>query len=92
MQRLSDQELLVLLNNIESDHAERKKPFEAVCAFAKDLPGHNQPGVLFIGANDDGTPSGMEITDQLLRSLAYMKTDGNIMPFPVFSEKLAFFN
>lgn len=94
MQRLSDQELLGLLNNIESDHAERKESFkgdapkkarQAVCAFANDLPAHNQPGVLFIGANDDGTPSGVEITDQLLRSLADMKTDGNIMPFPVFS-------
>jgi len=94
MQRLNDQELLDLLNDTESDRAERKESFkgevpkkarQAVCAFANDLPGHNQPGVLFIGAKDNGEPSGMEVTDELLRSLADMKTDGNILPLPVLS-------
>ena len=39
----------------------------------------NQPGILFIGAKDDGTPSGESITDELLRNLADMKIDGNIL-------------
>lgn len=94
MQRLTDQELLDLLNDTESDRAERKESFkgdvpkkarQAVCAFANDLPGHNQPGVLFIGATDHGEPSGLDVTDQLLLTLADMKTDGNILPLPVFS-------
>jgi ATP-dependent DNA helicase RecG len=94
MKRLNDDELLALLNDPESDRAERKRSFkgdtptkarQAVCAFANDLPNYNQPGILFIGANDDGTPSKEPITDALLRSLADMKTDGNILPLPVFS-------
>lgn len=94
MQRLTSGQLLQLLNDIESDRAERKETFkgdvpkkarQAVCAFANDLSGHNQPGVLFIGAKDNGQPSHLAITDQLLLSLADMKTDGNILPLPVLS-------
>ncbi|TYT74689.1 ATP-binding protein [Desulfobotulus mexicanus] len=94
MKRFSDQELLDLLNSLESDRVERKESFkgevpkkarQAVCAFANDLPNHNAPGILFIGAKDNGEPSGLEVTDQLLLSLADMKTDGNILPLPVLS-------
>jgi len=94
MKRLSDQELVALLGDIESDRAERKETFkgdvskkarQAICAFSNDLPNHNEPGVLFIGAKDNGEPSGVEVTDQLLLSLANMKTDGNILPLPVLS-------
>ncbi len=90
----SDNELLALLEDLESDRIERKQSFkgdvrkkarEAVCAFANDLPNHNQEGVLFIGANDDGTASQEPITDELLRALADMKTDGNILPLPALS-------
>ena len=35
-----------------------------------------------VGATDDGRPSGLAITDELLRQLADIKTDGNIMPPP----------
>jgi len=79
MHRLTDDELLALLNDTESDRAERKETFkgdvpkkarQAVCAFANDLPDHNKPGVLFIGASDAGEPSHFNITDQLLLSLA----------------------
>jgi hypothetical protein len=41
------------------------------------LPSHNQSGILFVGAKDNGEPSGLTITDQLLLSLADMKTDAN---------------
>lgn len=94
MEKLTEHELLALLNDVESDLAERKQSFkgetpkkarQAVCAFANDLPNHNKPGVLFIGAKDDGLASYEPITDELLRSLADMKTDGNILPMPVFS-------
>jgi ATP-dependent DNA helicase RecG len=87
----SDEELEALLANIESDLAERKETWrgdapdaarQAVCAFANDLPGHGNPGILFVGAKDDGTPSGLPITDELLRTLADIKTDGNMLPPP----------
>jgi len=92
MRPLSDETLLALLTDLESDRVERKASFkgsapetvrEAVCAFANDLAGHGQPGVVFIGANDDGSPApGFTVTDELLRQLADIKTDGNIIPPP----------
>lgn len=91
MHRYTDSELEALLDDTESDLGERKeslrgdvptKARQAICAFANDLPNHNQPGVLFIGAKDDGTPSHCPITDQLLLTLSSMKSDGNIMPMP----------
>ncbi|MCY3629593.1 MAG: putative DNA binding domain-containing protein [Bacteroidota bacterium] len=94
MERFTDSELENLLNDTESDRVERKRSFrgdtpkrarQAVCAFANDFPNHNQPGVLFIGAEDDGSPSEELINDELLRSLADMKTDGNILPLPALS-------
>ena len=35
-----------------------------------------------MGARDDGTPSNLPITDELLRTLADIKTDGQILPPP----------
>lgn len=90
--RMTDAELEAALLDLESDRFERKEAFtspervrEAVCAFANDLPGHSQPGVVFIGARDDGEPSGLQITDQLLLDLADIKTDGNIVPLPAMT-------
>lgn len=94
MKRYTDQELLALLDSVESDRVERKESFkgdvpkkarQAICAFANDLPNYNEPGILFIGAKDNGESSGLEVTDQLLLTLADMKTDGNILPLPVLS-------
>jgi len=94
MQTFSDKDLENLLDAVESDLVERKQSFrgdtpkkarQAVCAFANDLPNHQQPGVLFIGARDNGAPSNEPITDELLRNLADMKTDGNILPLPVLA-------
>ena len=94
MMRYSDAELEALLDDIESDRCERKLSFsgsapkttrQAICAFANDLPGNQQPGVLFIGAHDDGTPSGITITDQLLRELADIRDQGHILPLPTLS-------
>lgn len=92
MKPFADAELEALLAELESDRVERKQSFkgdapttvrEAVCAFANDLPGHGKPGVVFIGARDDGSPlAGFEVTDELLRQLADIKTDGNIAPPP----------
>lgn len=89
---MTDTELEGALRDIESDRIERKQSFadadkvrQAVCALANDLPAHGQPGVVFIGATDDGRPSGLPITDDLLRQLADIKTDGNILPPPTLT-------
>lgn len=86
---MTDEELENLLNDLESDRVERKasiadpaKLREAICAFANDLPHHQQPGVLFIGVNNDGSCANLPITDQLLITLSNMRSDGNILPFP----------
>ena len=95
----SDRELEAMVADLESELVERKaslrkapaskgpikKIRQAVCAFANDLPGHGRPGVVFVGVRDDGTPSGIEITDRLLQRLADIKTDGNTVPPPVMS-------
>ena len=41
--------------------------------------------MVFVGAKDDGTPSGLAVTDELLRQLADIKTDGNIVPPPTLT-------
>lgn len=91
MSQHTDQELEALLADIESDRVERKESLggdaptkvrEAICAFANDLPDHRKSGVVFIGATDDGRPAGLPITDELLRTLADMKTDGSTLPPP----------
>ncbi|MDI6792795.1 MAG: ATP-binding protein [bacterium] len=82
-------ELEQLMQDIESDRTERKESLadpgkirQAICAFANDLPKHSQPGYIFIGVNDQGLPTGFSITDELLRTLADIRSDGNIQPFP----------
>jgi len=92
MQPFTDAEIYPLLTDLESDRVERKESFrgkspeivrEEVCAFANDLAGHAAPGVLLIGVRDDGTPmEGFAVTDEQLRQLADIKTDGNIVPPP----------
>lgn len=91
MSEFTDEELIRLVEGGESDRIEFKEALtgsaagkirEAICAFANDLPGHRKPGIVFVGVRDDGTAAGLSITDQLLRQLADMKTDGNILPPP----------
>jgi ATP-dependent DNA helicase RecG len=93
--RLDDADLEALLDDLESDRAERKESFkgdapekvrQAICAFANDLPNHRQAGVVFVGAKDkDGSPSGLDINDELLRQLADIRTDGKIGPMPTMT-------
>lgn len=96
MKPLTDDELLALIEDLESDRAERKQTWkgdapekgrQAVCAFANDLPNYGLPGVLFVGIKDDGTPMSSEffVTDELLKTLADIKTDGKITPPPTLT-------
>jgi ATP-dependent DNA helicase RecG len=92
---MDQQELESMLKDLESDLVERKaslsdpdKIRQAICAYANDLPNHQKPGYIFIGANDDGSCSGLNITDPLLLNISFMKDDGKIQPFPsIFVDK-----
>lgn len=94
MNPLSDAELTALLDDLESDRVERKRAWagdapekarQAVCAFANDLPNHGQPGIVFIGANDDGSAADIAVTDRLLQTLSDIKTDGKTVPPPTLT-------
>ncbi len=89
---INKEQLLDLLADLESDRVERTisvnntdKFGMAVCAFANDLPAHHQPGYLIIGANDDGSLSGLKVTDELLKNLGGLRSDGLILPQPLIS-------
>lgn len=86
---MEDHELETLLRDLESDHVERKESLtspdrlrEAICAFANDLPGNRRPGIIFVGVKDDGSCANYAITDERLRNLAAIRSDGQIIPFP----------
>ncbi len=75
----------------ESDLVERKrslsnssatKILRSICAFANDLSGHGQPGVIFVGVEDDGRCAGTKIDDELLKRLADMRDHGELLPRP----------
>jgi ATP-dependent DNA helicase RecG len=95
---LTHAELATLLTDLESDRVERTisisntdKFCEAICAFANDAANGRQPGYLIVGAADDGSLSGLTVTDQLLQSLAGIRSDGNIQPLPaIVVEKFSF--
>ena len=86
---LSKTDIQHLLNDIENERVERtitttntEKFAQAVCAFSNDIRNSKKPGYLFIGAYDNGKPSGLEVTDEMLRDLAGLRSDGNILPPP----------
>ena len=58
---------------------------EAICAFANDLLDSRKKGYLLIGAHDDGRLSGMKVDDDLLKKIAAIRSDGNILPLPVMT-------
>lgn len=90
---VGEQELRQLLADLESDRVERTvstrdtdKFCEAICAFANDMPAHNLPGYLVIGARDkDGKVEGVEVSDQLLQQLSGCADSGQIVPLPSMS-------
>ncbi len=89
MTHMDDQQLEDLLRSGESDRVERKrnaadleKIRETICAFANDLSDRRQPGILFIGVEDDGSCADLPISDELLLKLANLRDDGALTPFP----------
>lgn len=86
---MDDVELIQLIQNGENDRVEFTESLkdldkirQAVCALANDLPGHGNPGFVFVGIKDDGNCADLTIDDQLLVRLAGLRYDGKILPFP----------
>ncbi|MBI3392619.1 MAG: putative DNA binding domain-containing protein [Nitrospirae bacterium] len=86
---MTTEELEALLADLESDRVERKRSGadrssirKGICAFANDLAGSGKAGVIFVGVEDKGHCAELPITDELLRTLAQMRSDGNILPPP----------
>jgi ATP-dependent DNA helicase RecG len=86
---INEQDLLVAYREAESDWIERKRNAEdakrikqCICAMANDMPGHNRPGVIFVGQNDDLSCSDIDITDELLLKISKWRDDGSIIPIP----------
>ena len=89
---LNEEQLKELMAEVESDAAERTESTnntdkfgQAICAFANDLPNHRRPGYLLIGVKDDGALAGIKVTDDLLKNLAGIRSDGNILPQPMMN-------
>lgn len=89
---LSENELIALLKDTESDRVERTKSIsdtdkfsQAVCAFSNDFPNHRQSGFLLVGVSDSGDLSGLTVTDELLLNLAAIRTNGQVLPQPAMT-------
>ena len=89
---ISKEEILKLLKSTETYRVEKTvsttnmdKFCEAVCAFSNDLPNTKQNGYLFIGVDDNGSISGLKVDDALLKKIAAIRSDGNILPLPVMT-------
>ena len=89
---LTKDQLLGLLSDMESDRVERTisvnntdKFCQAICAFANDLPNHRQPGYLLIGVKDNGQLSDLKVTDELLKDIGAIRSDGNVLPQPLMT-------
>ena len=91
-QMITKDEIQELLHSTETYRVERTtstgdmdKFQEAICAFANDLPNSRKNGYLILGAYDNGTLSGLKVTDDLLKKIAAIRSNGNILPIPVMS-------
>lgn len=89
---INESQLKAMISDLESDRVERTKSgkdtdkyAQAICAFANDLPYHRQPGYLLIGVDDNGTLSGLTVTDELLKNLGAIRSDGNVLPQPMMN-------
>ena len=85
-------EVLELLRSTETYRIERTistgdmdKFQEAICAFSNDLPNSREKGYLILGAHDNGVLSGLRVDDALMKKIAGIRSDGNILPLPMMS-------
>lgn len=90
--RLTEEQVLHMMTDLESENVERTRSFDkadkmgqAICAFANDLPGRGAPGYLLLGVENNGELSGKRIDDEHLTSLGGLKTEGNLLPPPAMA-------
>ncbi|MEI6756451.1 MAG: RNA-binding domain-containing protein, partial [Chlorobium sp.] len=86
---LSEDQLRTMLSDLEADNIERTISVDnsdifgqAICAFANDLPNNRRSGYLLIGVKDNGSLSGLTVTDELLKNLGGIRSQGNVLPQP----------
>ncbi len=85
---ISEERLKELLADMESDWIERtisirdEKLGPLVCAYSNDFPSHKHSGYILLGVNDDGARAGMIWTDEQLRTVGAIKTNGKVLPQP----------
>jgi ATP-dependent DNA helicase RecG len=91
---LTKEEVLERVAVSESEHLEKTKSIrsmdklgEAICAFANNLCGDGECGYLLIGVNDDGSLSGVRLTDEECQRIGALKADGNLLPAPSLSTR-----
>lgn len=89
---ITKEEVLQLLKSAETYRIERTastsdmdKFQEAICAFSNDLPSSRKNGYLILGAHDNGSLSGLKVDDALMKKIAGIRSDGNILPLPMMS-------
>ena len=89
---ITKEEVLQLLKSTETYRIERTastsdmdKFQEAICAFSNDLPSSRKNGYLILGAHDNGSLSGLKVDDALMKKIAGIRSDGNILPLPMMS-------
>ena len=78
---ITKDEIQELLHSTETYRVERTTS----TGDTNDLPNSRKNGYLILGANDNGTLSGLKVTDDLLKKIAAIRSNGNILPIPVMS-------
>ena len=82
------EEVKSLIADMESNYIERTtsvredKLGPAVCALSNDFPNHKRPGYILLGVADDGSIAGCIWTDDDLKKIGSVKTNGNVLPQP----------
>ncbi|HEV3158231.1 MAG TPA: ATP-binding protein [Candidatus Baltobacteraceae bacterium] len=90
VRELSDDELRSRLACGEGERVEFKEHLtsearKAVCALANDLGASGEPGLFFVGIDDQGKSVGSIVDDALLKNLAQIRTGGDLQPLPSIS-------
>lgn len=81
-----------LFREPESERVERKRNAndladirENISAFANDLANRREQGVIFVGVENNGACAQLDVSDRLLSTLAGLRNDGKLTPFPLIS-------
>ena len=82
-------ELIHLISSDETARVEKTESTtnidkfgEAICSFANDMSNSREDGYLLIGVRDNGTLSGLKVTDQFQQNISAIRSSGNILPIP----------